>query len=131
MGEQYLPVLLQVGFAILFAAAALVFSVILGRAGRRSPIKDSPYECGMRPAAGAPGRFGVKFYLVAMLFILFDLEIVFLYPWAVVFREFVATRGPVIFWSMGSFLTVVTVGYAYALMKGALDWRPRSGAGNA
>ena len=68
-------------------SAALIISVILGKAGRRTAIKDSAYECGMLPQGEAQPRFSVKFYLVAMLFILFDLEIVFMYPWAVVYRE--------------------------------------------
>jgi len=65
----------------------------------------------------------VKFYLVAMLFILFDLEVVFMYPWAVAYREFIKTQGLVILWSMFSFIGVVTVGYVYAIKKGVLDWR--------
>ena len=121
--DNYLPVLLQSVVAIGFAAAALVSSVILGRAGRRNPTKDSAYECGMLPQGPAQPRFSVKFYLVAMLFILFDLEIVFMYPWAVVFKEFVAAGNPVIFWSMLSFAGILTVGYVYAIKKGVLDWR--------
>ena len=77
----------------------------------------------MLPEGAAQPRFSVKFYLVAMLFILFDIEIVFMYPWAVVYREFVASRGPGIFWSMFSFAGILTVGYVYAIMKGALDWK--------
>lgn len=120
---DYLPIFLQIIVAVGFAAVALIFSVILGKAGRRNPTKDSPYECGMLPLGGAQPRFAVKFYLVAMLFILFDLEVVFMYPWAVVFREFVADKGPVIFWSMLSFVSILTVGYAYAVKKGVLDWK--------
>jgi NADH-quinone oxidoreductase subunit A len=71
----------------------------------------------------AQPRFSVKFYLVAMLFILFDLEIVFMYPWALVYREHLASYGPGIFWSMGGFVSVLTIGYVYALRKGALDWK--------
>ncbi|MDQ2825105.1 MAG: NADH-quinone oxidoreductase subunit A, partial [Verrucomicrobiota bacterium] len=67
-------------------------------------------------------RFSVKFYLVAMLFILFDLEIVFMYPWAVVYKEAIV-QSSVIFWSMFSFITILMVGYIYALKKGALDWK--------
>ena len=87
MLRDYLPVLLQIIVAIGFAASALIVSVLLGKAGRRTPIKDSAYECGMVPIGEAQPRFSVKFYLVAMLFILFDLEIVFMYPWAVVYRN--------------------------------------------
>ena len=121
--DNYLPVLLQAVVAVGFSAIALIFSVILGRAGRRNPTKDSAYECGMLPIGSAQPRFSVKFYLVAMLFILFDIEIVFMYPWAVVFKEFIAAHSPVIFWSMLSFAGILTVGYVYAIKKGALDWK--------
>ena len=87
MTQDYLPILLQAIVAIVFAAVALIFSVLLGKKGRRNPTKDSAYECGMLPIGPAQPRFSVKFYLVAMLFILFDLEIVFMYPWAIVYRE--------------------------------------------
>src|SRR5438270_2156245 len=110
MTQDYLPILLQVIVAVVFAAGALILSVILGRAGRRNPTKDSAYECGMKPIGAAQPRFSVKFYLVAMLFILFDLEIVFMYPWAVVYREHLASNGPMIFWSMLSFVAILTVG---------------------
>src|SRR5205809_6902380 len=123
MLRDYLPVLLQIIVAVGFAASALIVSVLLGKAGRRTPIKDSPYECGMVPIGEAQPRFSVKFYLIAMLFILFDLEIVFMYPWAVVYREHIAMYGKTIFWSMFSFVGILTVGYVYAIMKGALDWK--------
>src|SRR5476649_353845 len=135
MLKDYLPILIQVIVAIGFVASALLFSVILGKAGRRNSTKDSPYECGMLPEGGSQARFSVKFYLVAMLFILFDIEVVFMYPWAVVYREFVSGTGPIvwtlqaflhrtgIFWSMLSFASVLTVGYVYAIMKGALEWK--------
>ena len=121
--QDYLPVLLQAIVAIGFAVAALVVSVLLGKTARRNTIKDTAYECGMLPQGGAQPRFSVKFYLVAMLFILFDIEIVFMYPWAVVYREYIAVRGAMIFWSMLSFVGILTVGYVYAIMKGALDWK--------
>lgn len=121
--ENYLPVLLQAIVAIGFAVSALILSVVLGKAGRRNPTKDSAYECGMLPESAAQPRFSVKFYLVAMLFILFDIEIVFMYPWAVVYTDFLAIRGAIIFWSMLSFVGILTVGYAYALKKGVLDWK--------
>lgn len=119
---EYLPVLLHILVAIGFAVSALLISVLLGKAGRRTRIKDSAYECGMLPQGEAQPRFSVKFYLVAMLFILFDLEIVFMYPWAVVFKESVA-ESTTILWSMLSFVTILMVGYVYALKKGALDWK--------
>ena len=121
--REYLPILLQVIVAIVFAASALIISVILGKTGKRNPTKDSAYECGMPAEGAAQPRFSVKFYLVAMLFILFDLEIVFMYPWAVVYRDVVAAHGSGILWSMLSFVGILTVGYVYAILKGALDWK--------
>jgi NADH-quinone oxidoreductase subunit A len=123
MVNDYLPILIQAIVAIGFTASALIFSVVLGRVGRRNPTKDSAYECGMIPEGAPQPRFSVKFYLVAMLFILFDIEIVFMYPWAVVYRDFLKLHGPLIFWSMLSFASVLTVGYVYAIKKGAFDWK--------
>jgi len=80
------------------------------------------YECGMLPVVGAQPRFSVKFYLVAMLFILFDIEIVFLYPWAVVYREFLIQYGISILWTLVTFTAILLVGYIYAIKKGALEW---------
>ncbi len=122
MIHEYLPILLHILVAIGFAAGALLVSVLLGKAGKRSPVKDSAYECGMLPQGEAQPRFSVKFYLVAMLFILFDLEIVFMYPWAVVYRESIV-QSKTILWSMLSFVSILMVGYVYALKKGALDWK--------
>ena len=122
MISEYLPVLLHILVAIGFAVGALVVSVILGKAGKRTQIKDSAYECGMVPVGETQPRFSVKFYLVAMLFILFDLEIVFMYPWAVVYRESIV-ESKTILWSMLSFVSILMVGYVYALKKGALDWK--------
>ncbi len=122
MLREYLPVLLQIIVAVGFALSALIVSVILGKTGRRSRIKDTAYECGMVPQGEAQPRFSVRFYLVAMLFILFDLEIVFMYPWAVVYREAIR-ESSVIFWSMLSFISILMVGYVYALRKGMLDWK--------
>src|SRR5438477_10699228 len=122
MAANYLPILLQVIVAVGFAVVALLVSLLLGKAAKRNPTKDSAYECGMLPQGEAQPRFSVKFYLVAMLFILFDLEIVFMYPWAVVYRESIR-HSSVIFWSMFSFVSILMVGYVYALRKGVLDWR--------
>lgn len=120
---DYLPILIHVVVGIGFAVAALGANLVLGRAGVRTPTKDLAYECGMLPESGPQPRFSVKFYLVAMLFILFDIEIVFMYPWAVVYREFLATHGTIIFWSMLGFVSILMVGYLYAIKKGALEWR--------
>jgi NADH-quinone oxidoreductase subunit A len=122
MLREYLPVLLQVIVAILFAGSVLLVSVLVGKSGKRTRAKDTAYECGMLPQGEAPPRFSVKFYLVAMLFILFDLEIVFMYPWAVVYKEAIK-QSSLIFWSMLSFISILMIGYVYALRKGALDWK--------
>lgn len=119
--DNYQAVLLQILLVAGLAASMLVLSVAVGRAGRRSAIKDSAYECGMLPIGESQPRFSVKFYLVAMLFVLFDIEVVFMYPWAVVFRELVAQHA-MVFWGMLSFVGILTVAYAYALKKGALRW---------
>jgi NADH-quinone oxidoreductase subunit A len=122
MLREYLPVLLQILVAMLFAISALVVSILVGKTGKRTRAKDMAYECGMIPKGERLPRFSVKFYLVAMLFILFDLEIVFMYPWAVVYRDAIK-QSSIIFWSMLSFITILMVGYVYALKKGALDFR--------
>ena len=122
MIRDYLPILLQAIVAVGFAVSSLVVSVLLGKVGKRSKIKDTAYECGMLPEGEAQPRFSVKFYLVAMLFILFDIEIVFMYPWAVVYRDMIQ-QGPTILLSMFSFVAILTVGYIYALKKGALNWK--------
>jgi len=120
---DYLPVLLHVIVAVGFATVALLANLVIGRTGTRSANKDAAYECGVIPDVGPQPRFSVKFYLVAMLFILFDIEVVFMYPWAVIFRDYVAEIGPGIFWSMLSFVTLLLFGYVYAIRKGALEWK--------
>ena len=122
MLEDYVPVLLHVIVAVGFATVTLLANLVLGRAGKRTAAKDAAYECGVIPEPGPQPRFSVKFYLVAMLFILFDIEIVFMYPWAVVFQAFVTEFGTVILWSMCSFIIILLFGYLYAIKKGALDW---------
>src|ERR1051325_3019067 len=101
----------------------IFFSVLLGKRGKTSKIKDTAYECGMIPIGEGSTRLSVKFYLVAMLFILFDIEVVFLYPWAVIYKDMLAENAGLIFGSMISFLTILFVGYIYALKKRAFDWK--------
>ena len=122
MPENYLPVLFQAIIATGFAATVLALSVILGRAGRNAPDKDMAYECGMKPIGDGASRFSVKFYLVAMLFVLFDIEVVFMYPWAVQFRDLVS-EGSTALISMAGFAGVLALAYVYALKKGALNWK--------
>ena len=121
--NQYVPVLLLGLVAVGFSAGTLLFSVIVGKIGRRSRIKDSAYECGMLPVGEASSRMSVKFYLVAMLFILFDIEVVFLYPWAVVYKDMLASHANLIFGSMVTFVGILLVGYIYAIKKNAFDWK--------
>src|SRR5580765_8787390 len=123
--REYLPVLMLGLLAVTFSFGMLILSVVLGKKGKRTPIKDTPYECGMLPIGEGNTRLSVKFYVVAMLFILFDIEVVFLYPWAVIYREMLdnpATRN-LILSSMVSFLGVLFIGYLYALKKRAFDWK--------
>jgi len=121
--REYGPVLMLLLVALLFAFGTLGASVLFGAKGKRSKIKDTAYECGMLPVGEGSTRMSVKFYLVAMLFILFDIEVVFLYPWAVVYRQMLKTNPDVIFGSMLSFLGILFVGYIYALKKKAFDWK--------
>jgi NADH-quinone oxidoreductase subunit A len=120
---QYLPVLMLGVLAVLFSAGMLLGSVLVGKKGKRSRTKDTAYECGMLPVGEGSARLSVKFYLVAMLFILFDIEVVFLYPWAVVYRSMLKAHAGLILGSMMSFLGILFVGYVYALKKGAFDWK--------
>jgi NADH-quinone oxidoreductase subunit A len=115
--ELYFPIVVQVVIALLVAGGLIAASTLLGKRGR-SPLKDTPYESGMAPVGSARERFSVKFYLVGMIFILFDIEAVFLYPWAVVYRELkLFALG-----EMFVFVALVLIGYFYVWKKGALDW---------
>jgi NADH-quinone oxidoreductase subunit A len=129
MPQDYVPVFLQILAGIFFAVSTLAVSVLIGKRGRDSAAKDQPYECGKDPIGPIHTRFSVKFYLVAMLFILFDIEVVFMYTWAVVYREMIHT-GYAIFFSMFTFIGILFVGYLYALKKKAFDWthQPRQDA---
>ena len=120
---QYVPVLILGIVAVAFAAGTLIVSVLVGKRGRDSRVKDTAYECGMLPVGPVGTRLSVKFYLVAMLFILFDIEVVFLYPWAVNFRRMVGHDPGLIFGSMVVFMVILFIGYLYALKKGAFDWK--------
>ena len=126
---QYLPVLILAVVAITFAGGTLLLSLLIGkwanknRLKQASPAKNIPSECGMLPVGEGSARLSVKFYLVAMLFILFDIEVVFLYLWAVVYRDMLRENANLIFGSMVSFLGILFVGYIYALKKKAFDWK--------
>jgi NADH-quinone oxidoreductase subunit A len=117
MLDAYLPILAFVALAMLVAAVIVVASWVFGEK-RPTAVKLAPYECGMPLHGTAREPVNVKFYIIAMLFIIFDIEVVFLYPWAVIFREL----GVFGFYEMGSFVLVLLVGYIYAWKKGALEW---------
>jgi NADH-quinone oxidoreductase subunit A len=122
--ETYFPVLVQALLAMALAAGLLTVSYLLGKRVRNK-VKDMPYESGIVPTGDARQRFSVKFYLVAMLFILFDIEAIFLYPWAVVFRD-LRMAG---FVEMLIFVVLILSGFFYIWKKGALDWSKPEGAG--
>jgi len=123
---EFLPVLLVVLVAVVLAASQLLISTWLGPRTKTNPVKDSPYECGIEPTGEAHTRFSVKFYLVAVLFILFDIEVVFLYPWAVRFGGArVAHDGALLrflFVEMLVFLVILFLGWYWVVRKKALDW---------
>ena len=120
---RYLPLLIHLLAATVVASAIVTLSWLLGKR-RPTRAKMSPYECGMAPVGDARERFSVKFYLVAMLFILFDVEAVFLYPWAVILRRLKMFG----FWEMLVYIGIVFVGFFYVWKKGVLDWGPTSSA---
>ena len=114
---DYLPIAVFIGVA-LFIGLALMIAPFLVAVRNPDPEKVSAYECGFNAFDDARMKFDVRFYLVAILFIIFDLEVAFLFPWAVAFGQLGATG----FWSMLVFLAVLTVGFAYEWKKGALEW---------
>lgn len=115
--EQYLPVLLFILVGLVIGVAPQVIGFILGP-NRPDPAKNSPYECGFEAFEDARMKFDVRYYLIAILFILFDLEIAFLFPWAVALKEI----GWIGFIDMMIFLAILVLGFAYMWIKGALDW---------
>jgi len=123
--DQYIAVLMLFALAVVATGGMIVLSILLGKRGGRNRAKDTAYECGMIPLGEGSTRLSVKFYLVAMLFILFDIEVVFMYPWAVVYSDMLkdVTMRNVILVSMISFLGILFVGYIYAVKKRAFDWK--------
>ena len=115
--EVFFPVLVQVVIALVLAGGLIGTSFLLGKKVKDA-VKDSPYECGIAPTGSARERFSVKFYLVGIVFILFDIEAIFLYPWAVVFRDLKLFG----FFEMLLFIVLVLSGFFYIWRKGALDW---------
>lgn len=117
MFEVYFPMFVLIFFVIAMALGMVGLSYVIGKRVRTKE-KLSTYECGNVPLEDARGRFSVKFYLVAILFIIFDIEVVFLYPWAVIYRK-LALFGLI---EMGVFLLILMAGYFYIIKKGALNW---------
>jgi NADH-quinone oxidoreductase subunit A len=120
---QYLPLLLQILLAVFMGVGMIVGSRFVGR-HRNTKVKLDPYECGIEAVGDARGRFSVRFYMVAVLFILFDVEAVFMMPWAVIYRKLPAITGSRFFgfWEMVVYLGFVAVGLYYIVRKGILDW---------
>src|SRR3954462_14868547 len=124
--SQYLPILLMFVVAAGFAVTFIGLSTFVGQR-KRTRTKLMPYECGKDPVGSARERFSVKFYLIAMIFILFDIEVIFLIPWAVVFKTFMAGGyGNLVYVEMMVFVALLLVGYIYVVKKGAFDWGDRA-----
>jgi len=117
MLDSYLPIIVLIVIALAFAVGTIVMSHLIGPR-KPSAVKLAPYECGMPLVGSARERLSIKFYIIAMLFIVFDIEAVFLYPWAVVFKRL----GMFGFAEMGVFIFILLVGYVYVWKKGALEW---------
>lgn len=117
--SEYIPVVLTFAIGGLVVAVMTSLNRLIGSRGEPSDVKSTAFECGNEPTGPGWGRFSIKFYLVAILFIVFDVEVVFMYPWASIYREL----GLFGFVEMMGFVVILTVGYAYAWRKGALEWR--------
>ena len=126
MLREFIPVLFSIGVALAIALGAILVALILGKVGSRNRGKDLAYECGKDPIGGGSARFSVKFYLVAMIFILFDIEVIFMYPWAVSLMDLHRNGlGWQVFGLMLVFVLLVEVGHLYAYKKGVFDWNRR------
>lgn len=117
---QYLPVLILLGVGLGIGGAIITLSSLLGPK-IRNVLKDAPFECGVPPLGDAKQRFSVRFYLVAILFLLFDVEAIFFFPFALIYREFLSINSFILL-EMGFFVGILLVGYFYVLKKGALEW---------
>jgi len=121
MIEQYIPVLIVLAVALIFGTVLVLSSTLIGPQ-RPNREKTSTYESGMKPVGTARQRISIKYYLVAMFFIIFDLEVIFIYPWAVEFKKLFGQYGISVFLSMLIFLVVLELGYLYAYKKGGFKW---------
>jgi NADH-quinone oxidoreductase subunit A len=118
---DYLPLLIFFGIALAFGVFVVIASYLVGQ-HKPTPTKMAPYECGVTTVGTSRQRIPIRYYLVAMLFLLFDIEIVFIYPWAVVFRDLKAALGILIFFEMLVFMGILIVAYVYVWKRGALEW---------
>jgi NADH-quinone oxidoreductase subunit A len=114
---EYLPILVYIAIAIVFAIVAITASALLGQR-KPTALKQAPYECGMTTVGSSFQRISIKYYIIAMLFLLFDIEVIFLYPWAVVFKQLKVFA----FVSMAIFIGILLIAYIYIWKKGALEW---------
>ncbi|OIO59021.1 MAG: NADH-quinone oxidoreductase subunit I [Verrucomicrobia bacterium CG_4_10_14_3_um_filter_43_23] len=117
----YLPVLIQILLAVAFAIIILGASYVFGQRALHNKFKDSAYECGIPNPSQAHPKFAIKFYVIAMLFILFDIEVVFIIPWVMVYREFLAASIPILL-PMLFFFLLLLAGFVYEMKKNALKW---------
>ena len=120
MFETYFPIVAMALLALIAGGALMILSRLFGKV-THSRLKDTPYESGMEPEGTTKERFPVKFYMIALLFILFDIEIVFMYPWAVVYKSMLST-GNFILIEMLVFIGILALGYVYLWKKGAFEW---------
>jgi NADH-quinone oxidoreductase subunit A len=123
--NDYLPIIFQLVIALGVALGGVGLSLLLGKKGRVNAAKNAAYECGKIVPVRPLPRFSVKFYLVAMIFILFDIEVIFMYPWAVGYLQSVSANGVGVFWAMAAFVAVLEIGHLYAWQKGVFDWNKR------
>jgi len=121
MIEQYIPIFLVLIIAVIFGAAVIYSSTLFGPL-RPNKIKTMPYESGKNPVGSTNERISIKYYLVAMLFIIFDIEVIFVYPWAVEFKKLFSALGMFAFMPMLIFLVVLEMGFLYIYVKGGLNW---------
>ncbi|RMD51111.1 MAG: NADH-quinone oxidoreductase subunit A [Ignavibacteria bacterium] len=121
MITDYIPILMVIGFAAIFGIAVILSSGIFGPK-RPSKAKVMPYESGKNPLGSVKERVSIKYYLVAMLFIIFDIEVIFVYPWAVEYKKLLGEHGSFAFWPMFVFLVVLEMGFLYVYRKGGLKW---------
>lgn len=121
MPSDFIPILILLAVVMGFAISVIILTHLIGPKNK-DPEKLDVYECGVPTYSDVPARFSVKFYLVAVLFVLFDIEVIFMYPWALIYKTVLTKCGPFIFFEMMSFVGILFVGLLYVWRRGALDW---------